>query len=587
MDSGAGIKRSDQATLFEAMLRDPGAPRWRDTAARLLPRPVLDADALALAVLDGDARVLWSDERFEHWLGAAPIERDKRSSVVRSENGPPVLLVQTPAANVQNWPLPDEAHAALTHRNARTLAMAVSTARAQRPLMAAARAYGLTQSEARLAEALLATANLRRAAELAGLSYESARQALKAALRKTGAARQPALIALLSQKAASFRLDRDQAQAVLMDALGLRARDARLALLVSDGLTRGEAAKTAHISESVAKDAFERIFTQLGVSSAAELSRVVLEALAGSLVAEASGGELLLCAADHDPLRFIARPVNAGFIAISDFGPTSAAPLIILHSSSTTRHPSRKLVRALQADGWRPIAIDRPGFGLSDPAPTTDACPFEDAARDMDHVCAALGFASVALIARGGAHAALAFARLYPERAREPIVLLNPDPTIDDRAKRVGILGAVKDAFFGHPQRLSYLARIVGAQATPERVRQLIRATLGTSQPDMLAFEDPEAVADYQRAVMMFATGRVEGFIREQRAYVCGINDPPLTDASNWTVLLGAHDPLHHAPDMANYWAQRLPKARFDTIADAGRFLHLTHTTRVVAALRG
>ena len=582
MDTAA---RAHRDPLLETVLEDPAAARWRDVAERLLPRPIIDEQAMALAVLDSDARVLWSDDRFRTWIGDAPLERDKRSSVLRSENGPPVLLVQAPAETVQRWRLPEAAHAALAQRDARTLALAISTARAQRPLMAAALAYGLTHSEARLAEALVATANLRRAGALAGLSYESARQALKSAMRKTNTARQPALIALLSQKAASFKLNREQAEAVLMDALGLRLRDARLALLMSEGLTRAEAAKAAHISTAVAKDAYDRIFTQLGVASATELSRVVLEALAASLVAEASAGELLLSAADHDPLRFVARP-GGGFIAISDFGPADAPPVIILHSSGTTRHPARKLVRALQADGWRPIAIDRPGFGLTDPAPQS-RCPFDDAAHDMNTVCAALGLEHVRIIARGGAHAALAFARLYPEHARDHIVLLNPDPTIDDRAKRVGVLGAVKDAFFNHPQQLSHLARLVGAQATPERVRQLIRATLGTSQPDMLAFEDPEAVEDYQRAVMMFATGRIDGFIREQRTYACGIDDPPLADAANWTILLGAHDPLHHAADMAAYWRARLPKARCETIEDAGRFLHLTHTERVAAALRG
>ena len=46
------------------------------------------------------------------------------------------------------------------------------------------------------------------------------------------------------------------------------------------------------------------------------------------------------------------------------------------------------------------------------------------------------------------------------------------------------------------------------------------------------------------------------------------------------------HDPLHHADDMLEYWRPRLPGARFETIADAGRFLHLSHPQSVIEALR-
>jgi pimeloyl-ACP methyl ester carboxylesterase len=112
-----------------------------------------------------------------------------------------------------------------------------------------------------------------------------------------------------------------------------------------------------------------------------------------------------------------------------------------------------------------------------------------------------------------------------------------------------------------------------------------MRASMRASPSDLAIFEDERELSDYGRAVMLFATGRISGMIAEQRAYAFNLNDPPLIDARNWRILIGAQDPLNHAADMETYWRARLPGATFDTIADAGRFIHLSHAARVIAAL--
>jgi pimeloyl-ACP methyl ester carboxylesterase len=51
-------------------------------------------------------------------------------------------------------------------------------------------------------------------------------------------------------------------------------------------------------------------------------------------------------------------------------------------------------------------------------------------------------------------------------------------------------------------------------------------------------------------------------------------------------VMIGAHDPLHVAADVERYWRRLLPGARFETIADGGRFLVMSHARRIAELLR-
>lgn len=576
---------------MDAWIADPANAANYDLSsavAETSPWPLLARSMIAVALIGANGARIWSDKRFEAWVRREAIDPSAvaatrtggapRSSAATDVNDRPVVLVYLPAR---------DAEALLEGRRAeagQVVVAAVSLGHDADILLEAARAHGMSEREARVAAALVQHGALPRAAGACGLSYASARDAISACLRKSGAARQSELVSMLMQHAGYLPADRDGIARALRDIFGLSARDADLALLLSEGHTRSEAAAAAGLSESVAKDAFERVFIALGVSSAPQVSRVTAEAFAASLLPQIPIAAAWNENMRGEPLRLIPR-ADGGRIALSDFGPAGGRPLLIIHSSATTRHPARSLVRALQGAGFRPLAIDRPGFGLSDPRDADMRGPFENAAHDMARVCEALGLPYLDLLARGGAHAALAFARLYPNYCGR-VVALNPDTLIDARSKREGVLGAAKHAVWRRPNFVEKFARIVGAQATPRRVTQLIRASMRSSPPDLAVFEDERELADYHRAVMLFATGRVSGFIAEQRAYAEGIDAPPLTNASAWTILLGAHDPLHHTEDMIAYWRPRLPRARFEVLPDAGRFLHLSHPQAVIAALK-
>ena len=50
-------------------------------------------------------------------------------------------------------------------------------------------------------------------------------------------------------------------------------------------------------------------------------------------------------------------------------------------------------------------------------------------------------------------------------------------------------------------------------------------------------------------------------------------------------VLFGAGDPLFSPEDAEPYWRAQLCGCRFEVVAGGGRFLHVTHVERIVAAL--
>lgn len=102
-------------------------------------------------------------------------------------------------------------------------------------------------------------------------------------------------------------------------------------------------------------------------------------------------------------------------LAYAEFGERQAYPLFHFHSHGSSRLEAASLHQAAKRAGFRLIAVDRPGVGLSDPHRGSDATSF---ARDMLLLAQKLGCQRYGLIACGGGLAsALAFADLSGARA--------------------------------------------------------------------------------------------------------------------------------------------------------------------------
>lgn len=554
--------------------------------------PALPASALSAAILNAEGAIIWRQDRFAALVEPnavdLPVASDTpaKSAVVlshgRTRAGRAICLVVAPPHAATRWPITINGDVLRAAGAGARVAVAVALSDHAEALATAARAFGLTPLETRVAIALIQSGALPEAARRCAIAYDTAREAIESARRKAGVSRQATLVARLTAVAGQIAEDEQEADRVLVDAFGLAPREAKLALALMRTGSRQEAARAAGVSAAVAKKQYAKIFQMLGAASASDLSRIVLEAIAAALLVGAANRELPPPAHAREPLRLIPRG-DGGMIAISDYGPERSRPLLVTHSASATRLIPRSFVAQLQSAGWRPIAIDRPGFGLSSLRRDVSD-PWMAASKDMADALDALNIARTAILVRGGVYAVADLARRHPERISK-VVALNPDVSTNESHKRTGAIGLLWRAGERNPEGYQAVVRWLATHTTPKRLTAMQKILLRRSPADLAAIEDPGEQEDLRRSVGMFAAGRLEGTIREHYEHSRGVDCAPLNEASNWRLILGGHDPMHAATDMEHFWRLRLPGASFEIIADGGRFLHLTHASAVISAL--
>lgn len=545
------------------------------------------AHALSAAIFDRDSQVLAEDERFGRWLDATEVahaaedwlrgDREPRLAVVSTRDGATTVVLLGRASDAAGWALPEGLPTALD-------AGAV-VAVAYRPFEdrdmgeRACRSWRLTPLEARTVLGLISAGDLIEGSRRAGAGYETARKALKLAMRKAGAQRQTDLVRLLHAAVGGGDLQLSQASS-LGHALGLTARCAGAAVLLALGLTRAEAAATLRISEHTVKDDLKILFERFRLRSSADLSRLITEAavLFGLPVNPnlAIGGSWSALR----PLRFVNRRGEPGRIALSDFGPASGEPTLLFHSATTGCLLDRGLVRALHRRGLRPIAIERPGFGLTD-APERGSQ--DTALNDVLTVIDAFGLKRVRILARGGEAVALELAHRHPERVIRG-VLINPFTPYDLDSRWDGFLNHAKRTFVKHPDLIEPIATFLVQRASPKVIERLTRQSLSGSAPDMALLQNPEAVEDYVESARICGLRTTWGFVHDQRGFLTW-RPPQLDEASNWTRIVGEHDVLYQARDAEALWTSVLPGHRCLRVSDGGRFVHASHPDLVAEAV--
>jgi pimeloyl-ACP methyl ester carboxylesterase/DNA-binding CsgD family transcriptional regulator len=406
-------------------------------------------------------------------------------------------------------------------------------------------------------------------------------------LRRVGVSRTPALVERITSLTFGV-LPAADADGALIDIWGLSIRQAAVAALLASGAGRREAARSLGVSEAVVKKRADEVYQILQVGSAAALARKVVEARTVRWLTHLSRGDLGFMDVGTEPLQLILRP-GGGRIAVSDYGPFSGRPVLVSHTLMSTRPVNRSLVRALQGVGWRPIAIDRPGYGLSDEVDGAEPGqhdPYATAAEDVTLVMNALQIARFDLVVRVSAGLALAVQARMPERLGR-VVLVNPGLPLSHDRRRQGPFGVAKEAYLRNPALPQVLLRALSHALTPNRFVSAMRALVRGSPPDEQAVEDPALMRDYFRAQRLFATGRLAGVLNEQLAYAHGSKPQPVSGVRDWEILVGAHDTLHDPTDMLTYWRSVLPDAGWRLAEDAGRLMAFTHPQLIVAALVG
>jgi pimeloyl-ACP methyl ester carboxylesterase/DNA-binding NarL/FixJ family response regulator len=562
-------------------------------------QPLFKADAIAAALVDRHGRVLSESPAFAALGGSAVLDLDLVARVADGlaattavaalpGSGDSAVFAYGPASRASGWRLPPGvAEAAVAHPG-HVVVLTGHAGRVVRPLEEACHAYGLSGLQTRVVLETIRTGNARHAAAAAGVTYHTAREALTEAMRRGQARRLPAFVQQLSSLAFGV-LPSDDAGDVLGDLWGLSSRQAAIAGLIADGLSRGEAAAALGLSEAVVKKELDRTYLILQVDSASALARRLVEARALAWLVRATSGDIGYLDPALEPLQFVPRP-GGGRIAISDYGPAGGRPVILAHPPIYSRITPRPLVRALQTAGYRPIAIDRPGFGLTDEYPNAQAGQHDcwaTAARDGIAVLDALRLRTVDLMShQGSGHYAVEQVRRAPERFGR-VVLVNPDPDSPSSRYRSGPWGIMKDAFMRYPALIRAAVGAMARQFEYEAIIKQFQDSSRGSPPDEAAFRDPEICRGVFLAMRPLATGRYEGVVNEEVVIARPIAPAVLPGATNWKVLLGAHDTLHHPPQVHDYWKAVLPDAAFEISPLGGRMIAYSHPHLAVAALKG
>lgn len=576
------------AQVEDAILADSGHARTDIASASdalpALAGAIADRRSLAAAVMSARGEIYFADPAYSALFADSA---DLRPQLKRAAREGQVVSLMEGAAGMAfiawigsaalavRWPLGDDVAAALAAGTDRLAVVVSAPSRSSELARRAARALDLTALEARLAEALLFAPSLEVAAATAGVGRETARDALRRINVKAGVRRTPELIARLISLMCEVQGGAGDDVEVAQTAFGLTPAEARATAIVASGASVPEAAQTLGVTAGTVRSHVKSALAKTGAKGIKDLARLLVEAR--ELVALADASEPML--GDDDGggrLRIVAALDGMRHIALIDYGPYDGDPLLVFHGAAAGRRLPEGLRDGLIAAGLRPIVIQRPGFGLTDPAIRDYAAT---GAADMAAVVERLRLRRVHMLARDtGIPVALAFAGAFPELLGRA-VLLNPHLPVSVADTRESFAASVQRNLLGNPELVATFVELLRRQVTTPLLDRILDRAFSELEPDAMALKDPAVRAFLIRDIQALCARSARGFAAEHSTYANGWMPPEgLVAGAGWTV---AHSV--HMPNLAVDVWRGLPGRRDVDLGGAGLLLQFTDPGRLVA----
>jgi pimeloyl-ACP methyl ester carboxylesterase len=183
-------------------------------------------------------------------------------------------------------------------------------------------------------------------------------------------------------------------------------------------------------------------------------------------------------------------------ISWAEYGSPSGAPLVLLHGTPGSRLQFQSLHAAATAHGVRVVTPERPGYGLSDPAPggVTYIGYADDLRQLLDHL--ELPTVTLAGVSGGGGFALVA-AIVLPERIRR-LVLVSAGLPAPGAALR-GMSPAVRMLLWLAARAPGLTGRLLASQASADldsATSRLGRRSM--PEADRRVFDDPTWRASFE-----------------------------------------------------------------------------------------
>jgi pimeloyl-ACP methyl ester carboxylesterase len=253
------------------------------------------------------------------------------------------------------------------------------------------------------------------------------------------------------------------------------------------------------------------------------------------------------------------------------------APVLLLHGSGTSSLSLLPVLDRLQ--GARAIAVDRPGFGLSDRARVSRERFREAAVEFIDEMLDELGLETTAIAGQSmGGTWGLWYALARPERVRR-LVLLSSAPLLPGtrpplplRLMATPVLGELLSRLRPNPKRVVQLMGSMGEGETIVAYPDLIEALVAAGR---------DAKASAANRAELRAILSPLGFRRSARVRVDELRSLRVPTLVIW----GDRDPIG-AVDAARETAAAIPSAQLEVLP-GGHVPYLGHPERVSELVSG
>jgi len=544
-------------------------------------------DSLGIAVFNGAGRLTFANALFGQCLPNACCDaqleqirtqaaaQGRAIGLAAGNDGTRICVLGVARRLGMSWPI---LAPLLADADEQAVAMLVlSPSRSDAAFERTAAAAGLSRLERRLTRSLLEHETLGEAAADLGIKRETAKAAIASATKRVGVGSAAELVGLLVDLSCAEAPPQNDEVGTAQRLLGLTQAEARVAVALAAHRSIRQVADALNLRPDTVKTHQRAIFAKAGVHRNRVFRRLLKEALA--LDAMASLSQVLPDETRlSERLRFIFRPEGRR-LALVDYGPRRAEPLFVGHGDSTGRLLPEVFVAHLQAAGFRPIVLQRPGFGLSSRAPA--GAFLATAADDMAAVLDAMKAETASFLMRdGGAATGLEFALRYPARVHRA-VLQNPRQP-KGAAPGAGPFSAMRRFILAYPELIEQLGELLRGRSRSDLIKTALRRIADAAPADRALIANERVLDLLVSDIHGLITVSAAGFVDEHTLFTDGWQPPAEGLGGRWTVF--ASGALFKGADETPW--RRLTNARAHYIDGGGTFVQWTHPKEITALLK-